>query len=76
MPCVHQLNNHKFKIYVHARGEHPPPHVHLVGPDCNANIDIRTLVVTKGSAPSSEAAEAKKWMSEKSLSVGGMEKIQ
>jgi Domain of unknown function (DUF4160) len=64
MPRVHVLSNHKVKIYVHARGEHPPPHFHLVGPDCDANIDIQTLVVTKGDAPSALLAEARAWARE------------
>jgi Domain of unknown function (DUF4160) len=59
MPCVHTLSNSK--VYVHARGEHPPPHFHLVGPDWDASIDIRTLELTKGWAPSSDLAEAKTW---------------
>lgn len=56
MPCVRQLSGSK--IYVYARGEHPPPHFHLVGTGWEAVIDIRTLTVTRGSAPNSDLAEA------------------
>jgi hypothetical protein len=59
MPCVHRLSNSK--VYVHARGEHPPPHFHLVGPGWDANIYIRTLEVFKGWAPRTDLAEAKEW---------------
>jgi hypothetical protein len=59
MPRVHTLKNST--VYVHARGEHPPPHFHLVGPGWDASVDIRTLVVVKGWAPSSDLAEAKEW---------------
>jgi hypothetical protein len=59
MPCVHVLSN--AKVYVHARGEHPPPHFHLVGPGWGASIDIRTLEVIRGSAPGADLKEAKEW---------------
>jgi Domain of unknown function (DUF4160) len=59
MPCVRQLSNSK--VYVYARGEHPPPHFHLVGPGWEAVIDIATLRVTRGEAPSGDLAEAINW---------------
>jgi len=59
MPRVHTLSNSR--VYVHARGEHPPPHFHLVGPDWDATIDIRTLEVTRGWAPASDLGEARAW---------------
>ena len=59
MPCIHRLGN--AKIYVYARGEHPPPHFHLLGTGWEAVIDIKTLTVTRGSAPSTELAEAIQW---------------
>jgi hypothetical protein len=59
MPLVHALSNSR--VYVHARGEHPPPHFHLVGPGWDASVDIETLVVVKGWAPRSDLAEAIGW---------------
>jgi uncharacterized protein DUF4160 len=59
MPLVHTLSNSR--VYVHARGEHPPPHFHLVGRGWNASIDINTLIVVKGSAPRADLAEAIEW---------------
>lgn len=59
MPIVHRLSNSR--VYVHARGEHPPPHFHLVGPGWNASIDIATLVIIKGDAPRADLIEAITW---------------
>jgi hypothetical protein len=59
MPCLCELSN--AKVYIYARGEHPPPHFHLIGPDWEAIIDIRTLKVMRGSAPGSDLREAINW---------------
>ncbi len=61
MPRIHVLSNSR--IYVHARGEHPPPHFDLVGPGWGCNVDIRTLTVTRGWAPRADLAEAIAWAS-------------
>jgi hypothetical protein len=47
--------------FEYARGEHPPPHFHLVGPGWEAVIDIATMRVTRGEAPGSDLAEAIEW---------------
>lgn len=62
MPVVHQLTNSK--IYVHARGEHPPPHFHQLGPGWEVSIDIHSLGIRRGSGPRADLAEAIKWASE------------
>jgi hypothetical protein len=41
--------------------DHAPPHFHLLGPGWSAVIEIDTLIVTRGRAPSRELGEALEW---------------
>ena len=56
------LTNTKVRICMYP--DHNPPHLHLIGPDWSAKIDLRTLVVTQGTPPRSELAEAIKLAAE------------
>ena len=40
MPTVIYIGNVKIRIYPK---DHHPPHVHAVGPDCEAKFEIKTL---------------------------------
>ena len=41
MPTVIYIGNVRVRIYPK---DHPPPHVHAVGPDCEAKFEIETMV--------------------------------
>jgi hypothetical protein len=60
MARVHQIRN--IKVYVNARGEHPPPHVHVLGPGWTVAIYIRTRETRKGRGPLSDLREIKTWI--------------
>lgn len=62
MACVHKLRNIDF--CVHPRGEHPPPHVHVYGPDWTLVVEIRSGQTRKGRAPPALVKEIKTWISE------------
>jgi len=59
MPTLVRLRNSKICIYA---DDHNPPHFNLRGPNSNANINIRTLEVMKGSASRADLAEAREWV--------------
>jgi hypothetical protein len=59
MPTIVRLSNSKICIYA---DDHNPPHFNLRGPNSNANINIRTLEVMRGSASRTDLAEAKEWV--------------
>jgi hypothetical protein len=59
MPTIVRLSNSKICIYA---DDHNPPHFNLRGPNSNANINIRTLEVMKGSASRTDFAEAREWV--------------
>jgi hypothetical protein len=44
-------------IYVYARGEHPPPHFHLRGPNSRCSVEIATLEILKGRGDKKDARE-------------------
>lgn len=44
--------------------DHNPPHVHLMGPDFEASIDLSTLEVLDGSAPAKVLRHARKWLND------------
>ena len=43
MPTLIYIGNVKIRIYPK---DHTPPHVHAVGPDCEAKFEIDTLLCT------------------------------
>lgn len=61
MSTLKELNNCKIKVYGGQR-EHPPPHVHLKGPNTNCTIDLATLETTKGHYSKSDLNEALEWL--------------
>jgi len=54
-PCT----NSKAKLCMYP--DHAPPHFHLLGPGWSAVIEIDSLIVTRGWAPSRELGEALEW---------------
>jgi uncharacterized protein DUF4160 len=58
MPVIVWLTNAKICIYA---DDHNPPHFNLRGPDSNANINIRTLEIMRGTASRRDLAEARDW---------------
>jgi hypothetical protein len=59
MPTIARLSNAKICIYA---DDHNPPHFNLRGPNSNANINIRTLEVMRGSASRTDLIEAREWV--------------
>lgn len=57
---IHRFKNARLAIFV---GDHPPPHVHLLGPGFKASIEIESGEV-KGHADRRLIAEAKAWMAD------------
>ncbi|WP_029030900.1 DUF4160 domain-containing protein [Salinarimonas rosea] len=53
----------RYGVYIYAApAEHPPPHFHLVGPETNIAIAIRTGTVMEGSCRDrSLLAEVRRW---------------
>ena len=61
MPTLKELNNCKIKVFGGQR-EHPPPHVHLMGPNTNCTIDLTTLAVIRGKYSRADLEEALDWL--------------
>jgi hypothetical protein len=61
MGTVCELNNCKLKIFPGPR-EHPPPHIHLKGPNTNCRINLATLEVMDGKFHRSDLKEAREWL--------------
>ena len=62
MPCVHQLTA-SVSIYVYAN-DHAPPHFHIVAPDADALVDMRSLQIIRGRVRPKTFAAAVKWATE------------
>lgn len=43
MPTIYFIGPVKIKIYPH---DHDPPHVHAIGPGCEAKFELETLLCT------------------------------
>jgi len=63
----------KYGVYVYAAPfEHPPPHFHLVGPDTNVAIAIRTGKVMEGACRDRALlAEVLRWAARERASRSG-----
>ena len=59
MPRVHRLSNSN--VYVHARGEHPPPHYHQNGPGWEVVVYVNSLQIREGWAPRADLLEGLQW---------------
>ena len=57
---IHRFKNARIAMFV---GDHPPMHVHLLGPGFKMSIEVATLI-TKGRADAKTVAEAKAWIVE------------
>lgn len=55
---IHRFRNARIAMFF---GDHPPAHVHLLGPGFKVSIEVATLK-TKGRAEPSAVAEAKVWI--------------
>ena len=60
MPEIARLSNCVICLY--ARGEHPPPHFHLRGPNSRCSIDLVTLEIIKGHCDRKDLTEALAWV--------------
>jgi hypothetical protein len=58
LPIFHRFDG--FRIEIRSR-DHNPPHFHLIGPDFQALVDIRTLTVLEGTVSRKALAEAVAW---------------
>ena len=57
---IHRLKNARIAMFF---GDHPPAHVHLLGPGFKVSIEVATLK-SRGRADSRIVAEAKVWIAE------------
>ncbi|CAK0766416.1 DUF4160 domain-containing protein [Gammaproteobacteria bacterium] len=62
---VYRFKNARLAMFF---GDHPPAHVHLLGPGFNVSIDVETLK-TKGNGDAKTIAEAKTWISDNKAAV-------
>jgi hypothetical protein len=58
MPQIHRFTK-KVKICMYP--DHAPPHFHLRGPGWSALINLHTLEVMRGDAPTREIRRAVEW---------------
>lgn len=58
MGKLHQIGNTAIRVYAN---DHLPPHVHIVGPDEEALIEIETLAVMRGAVSSRSGRIALAW---------------
>jgi hypothetical protein len=56
MPTILRFRSN-YKICIYA-GDHPRPHFHVEGPDCDATVLIDTLQLDRGDAPTAILEEA------------------
>lgn len=57
---LHRFKNLRIAMFY---GDHPPPHVHLLGPGIKVLIEVASLK-TKGRCDPKTLAEAKLWIAE------------
>ena len=57
---IHRFKNARIAMFV---GDHPPVHVHLLGPGFKVYIEVATLKI-KGKADEKTVAEACRWIIE------------
>lgn len=61
MPRIERFGA-KVAIYIHAvPREHPPPHFHIVGPEFDVAVEIRTPRIMEGRYRPQDLAEALDW---------------
>jgi len=57
---IHRFKNARIAMFL---GDHPPAHVHLLGPGLKVSIEVATLI-TKGRADAKTLAEACAWIAD------------
>lgn len=60
MTTVQRFRN-KYRLQLREK-DHEPMHVHLVGSEVDARIDLQTLAVVAGSVPPGLLAEVQIWL--------------
>ena len=55
---IHRFKNARIAMFL---GDHPPAHVHLLGPGFKVSIEVATLK-TRGRADARLVAEARAWI--------------
>lgn len=60
MPKIHKIGSVEIRIY--RRGEHPPPHVHVDGPDASAQVAIADGSVIQGFLPPKLERSVREWL--------------
>ena len=58
MPCI--FRDGKLALYFYA-DDHAPPHFHVRSPDSNAQVEIATLEIMRGSASRADLERAIAW---------------
>lgn len=56
-----QRFRNKYRLQLREK-DHEPMHVHLVGGDVNAKLDLATLALVAGSVPAGVLAEVTAWL--------------
>ena len=57
---IHRFKNVRIAMFL---GDHPPPHVHLLGPGIKVAIEIESLKM-RGRTDAKTMSEAKAWIAE------------
>lgn len=63
-----QRFRNKYRLQLREK-DHEPMHVHLVGGNINAKIDLSTLQVVAGTIPASLKKEVIDWLSENQITL-------
>ncbi len=61
MPEIHRYSNWSICVYA---DDHNPPHFHVVGPDWEVKISLRTFDLLEGRAPRTAIKDACDWARE------------
>lgn len=64
MPTLHHLSHSKATIKMFA-DDHPPPHIHVIGPEWAGLVSMKNLEVFQGSIPADVLADVREWMVKK-----------
>lgn len=67
MATIHRIG--KVEIRIYRRGEHPPPHVHVDGPDTRAQVAIADGSIIQGFLPTKLARRVREWLKDNRAAV-------
>ena len=62
MPTMHRIGRVEIRIY--RRGEHNPPHIHVVTRSAGATIRIDTGAVLRGALPPKIERSVRRWLAD------------